>query len=420
MRQDQTIDPKRRYLPCLEGIRGYGFLLVFCGHYLSPVKELRPDTFLFRFCTAIRSISVFAVPAFFVLSGYLIGGILYHTRNREGFFKVFYFRRILRVFPVYYLTLTAILLFFVIHRMQVDGYFWLHYLYVQNLFPGYEARMNGSVGMTHFWSLAVEEQFYLLWPLIVWRFRDRTKLIWICSGLIATCCVLRLASPLLPISVGDMSFVTFNRVDAVLLGVLLNLVSGTNWMQKCTPLAKWVVIGGAILTASLGFIKGESWAMSTYAGKETWITLANFTALAVVVAVLEEGSLLNRMCSQKWICMVGALSYSLYVFHLTYVDFFFIKVKSELAVYMSRPLAALASAGMALCTTFVLSYLTYLCIERPLMSLKGRLKYGADRTPQHLPNPERAVAFHQHLPAPIPSPYIKNLNLEIARRPSKD
>ena len=386
MRQDQTIESRRRFLPCLEGIRGYGFLLVFFGHYLSPAQELRPDSVVFKFCTAIRSMSVFAVPAFFVLSGYLIGGILYHTRNRKGFFKVFYFRRIMRVFPVYYITLTAIVLFFAFHRIHVDGYFWLHYLYIQNLFPGYEARMKGPVGMTHFWSLAVEEQFYLLWPLIVWRFRDRTKLIWICSGLIATCCVLRLAAPLLPISVGDMSFMTFNRVDAVLLGVLFNLVSGTTLVQKCTPFAKWIVIGGALLTAMLGFIKGEAWAMTTYAGKETWITLANITALAIVVAVLEEGSVLNKLCSQKWICVVGALSYSLYVYHLTYGPFFFLKVKNELAAHMNRPLAAAVSAGLALCTTFALSYLTYLCVERPLMSLKDRVKYGEDQKRQPMPN----------------------------------
>ena len=313
MSRDQIVDPKRRYEPSLEGIRGYGFLLVFCGHYLSPASLVHPDTFKFKLFTALSSLSVFAVPAFFVLSGYLIGGILFHTRDRDGFFKVFYFRRFLRVFPVYYLTLAGIAIFYAFQHIPIDRYFWVQFLYIQNMLPGHIDRSMGPAVMTHFWSLAVEEQFYLVWPLIVWRFRNKTKLIGISSALILACCAIRFCAPLLSISVDEMSFLTFNRVDAVLMGVLLSLMSGTVLVKRLTPLAKWITLGGCVTMAAIGFVKGETWAMSTYAGKETWISLANFTALAIIMAVREEGSLLNRMCSQKWICIIGGLSYSLYV-----------------------------------------------------------------------------------------------------------
>jgi peptidoglycan/LPS O-acetylase OafA/YrhL len=71
---------------------------------------------------------MFAVPAFFVLSGYLIGAILYETRNKEGYFKAFYYRRILRVFPVYYLTLLAVACFYALGGFSfiADYHFWIH------------------------------------------------------------------------------------------------------------------------------------------------------------------------------------------------------------------------------------------------------------------------------------------------------
>lgn len=387
MSQDQIIDPKRRYLPAFQGLRGFGFLLVFCGHYLNPAQLVRADTITFKLMIVLRSLSVFAVPAFFVLSGYLIGGILYHTRNREGFFRVFYLRRFLRVFPVYYVTLGAIALFYVICHIHSDFYFWMQFLYIQNLLGGHIDQPMGPAVMTHFWSLAVEEQFYLLWPLIVWRFRDKSRLIAISSVLIVACCLLRLASPLLSISVHDMSFFTFNRIDAVLMGVLLNLLSGSELMKRITPSAKWLTLASVLLIAVLGAIKGEKWAMSTYAGKETWIAVANFTAAAIIIAVLEEGSFINRICSQRWICLVGGMSYSLYVFHLTYRDFFMDLVARKLAAHVQWTLAMLIAATLAFCTTFVLSLLSYRFIEKPLMNLKRHLPYGEAVMQSRMPPP---------------------------------
>ena len=126
MGQIQSADRVRRYVPCLEGIRGYGFLLVFCGHYFLPDQLAHPNTFRLKLLTAFASLGLFAVPAFFVLSGYLIGGILYDTRNRDGYFRVFYSRRILRVFPVYYVTLLVIVGFYLWKHVPTDYLVWTH------------------------------------------------------------------------------------------------------------------------------------------------------------------------------------------------------------------------------------------------------------------------------------------------------
>jgi peptidoglycan/LPS O-acetylase OafA/YrhL len=394
MRQIQTTDRVRRYLPCLEGIRGYGFLLVFCAHYFLPNKLAHPGTLRLKLLTSLSSLALFAVPAFFVLSGYLIGGILYDTRDREGYFRVFYSRRILRVFPVYYITLLAIVCFYAIHGI-VHHHFWVYFLYIQNLFPSFARPQGGGpVGLYHFWSLAVEEQFYLLWPLVIWCFPNRRKLIGIATLLIACSCSIRLVAPLFSWPPEPLVHFTPTRIDAILLGVVLALIRHDVIFERIKPFAKWIVLVGIATAMLLANWKGQAWVV-TYGGVEVLIPLANVTAVAIVISVMEENSFLNRACSQRWVCWLGSLSYSLYVFHLTFHDFFMHSLVAQLCVYMRYSLAVLASGTLAFALTLMLSILSYRFIEGPIMSLKGRLRYGAIKpltAPQEIGQPVLASA----------------------------
>ena len=379
MSQAENAGRIRRYVPCLEGIRGYGFLLVFCGHYFLPGELAKPGTLRLKLLTALASLGLFAVPAFFVLSGYLIGGILYDTRHREGFFRVFYTRRILRVFPVYYVTLLVIAAYAAMRKIHID-LFWPHFLYIQNLLPGYIHRRGTSVSMIHFWSLAVEEQFYLLWPLIVWFFPDRRKLVAIATSLIAFSFASRLAFPLIVSSPSSIMWFTPTRVDAILLGVLLALYRDREIYDRVKPYAKWVVIAGCSTLGMLAIWKGMAWA-KTWTAEEISIPLVNITALAIIIAVMEENSVINRACSQRWICWIGSLSYSLYVIHLTFSPYFTDTLTPRLDQHMRHSFAVLASGAMALCLTFLLSIVSYLLIERPVLNMKQYMRYGAAKTP---------------------------------------
>src|ERR1700733_12732240 len=225
MAKNQGPDFQRRYIPSIEGIRGYGFIAVFLAHYFSPEQFASSGRIFFYPALVESAIGTFAVPGFFVLSGYLIGGILYDSRHREGFFKVFYSRRILRVFPLYYLTLLAITLLDLHRGVRLDYHFWSHYFYVQNLLPGYATVLGSPTNQPiHFWSLAVEEQFYFIWPLVVWLFPARRKLLRITCILIASSFILRMASPWLHLSFEKVYLSTPTRVDAILLGVVLAIV----------------------------------------------------------------------------------------------------------------------------------------------------------------------------------------------------
>lgn len=374
MGQLQSPGREQRHVPCLEGIRGYGFLLVFCAHYFSTYQLAQPGTVRFKFLTAMSSIAIFAVPAFFVLSGYLIGGILYDSRDKEGFFKVFYYRRILRVFPVYYLTLLAIACFYAIggYSYIADYRFWIHFIFVQNLSPHYPHPHNDPVSLTHFWSLAVEEQFYLFWPLIVWLFPSRRKLIGIASALIACSFVVRLEAPLFMNSPMVVQWFTPTRVDAILMGVVLALVRHDAIFEWIKPYAKWIVLSGVV---AVFLVANDAW-VKTYRGADIWIPLVNVVALALIVAVMEERSWLNRVCSYRWVCWLGSMTYSMYVFHLTFGPYFLHSLTPRLHAYMRWPFAVLTSAVLAFALTLVLSMLSYRFIEGPILKLKRHINYG--------------------------------------------
>jgi len=374
--QVQVAVRRSGYVPSLQGIRGFGFLLVFCGHYFLPQQLAHPGTLRFRILTSLDSFALCAVPTFFVLSGYLIGGILFHTRNREGFFRVFYARRVLRVFPVYYLTLLAVVSFYLLRSLPINNYFWLHFFYIQNLFPSYTSQSFGQVSLVHLWSLAVEEQFYLLWPLVVWFFgENRQQLIKVVLTLIACCCAFRLLAPLVASMPREIVFLTPVRADSILLGVLLALIREDAVYAQLERFAKWAVAAGACVMILLANWKDRAWSTS-FQGVEITTPLINVIAVAVLIAVMEQDSWLNRLCSQRWICWLGGLSYSAYVFHLTFAPYFFNYLTGHLCEYMRSSFAVLASGGIAFCLTIVLSLLSFYFIERPAMNSKEALKYG--------------------------------------------
>jgi peptidoglycan/LPS O-acetylase OafA/YrhL len=263
--------------------------------------------------------------------------------------------------------------------------------------------------LIHFWSLAVEEQFYLLWPWIVWLFPDRRKLIGIASALIACSFVVRLAAPLFlfspmvvqwytptrvdailmgvvlprssclaPDSLARIGYFTPARADAILMGVLPSLICENTLYRRLIPMAKWAAIAGVITTLLQAFYNGEMWTF-TYAGREFSIFLAKVTAVAIIVAV--KGSPANRLCSQRWGCWLGSLSYGLYVFHLIFSTFFIYYLTPRFDAHMRHSLALLASSVLAFCTTLVLSLLSYRFIEGPIMNLNRHVQYGAEARP---------------------------------------
>lgn len=374
MSQTPEATGRRKYMPSLEGIRGYGFLLVFMIHYLPTIRLAQQGNPVFRVLSGAQEIAYFAVPMFFVLSGYLIGGILNGTQNREGYFRVFYSRRVIRVFPIYYFALLVIALGDAALKFRPDFHFWLYFLYIQNLFPGFLKQSNPFL-LIQYWSLATEEQFYLLWPLAVWFFPQRKRLFGFACALIVLVFGMRF---LVSQYVSDASFIRYcslTRADAILLGVLLSLVYQHSIFQKFKTYAKWAVLAGVCPVITWTLWNDLEWPKSSL-GSQIMIPWINFTAVAIVVTVMEEGTWLNWVCSRKWICWFGRRSYSLYIFHMMYARLFRGELDSFLARHIPNLFAVLLSAALAFSLTVLLAVLSYELIEKRTQRMKQHLAYG--------------------------------------------
>src|SRR5689334_6993090 len=151
----QAAAPSLKYMPQLDALRALAVLAVMVHHFLPVDRFIPPDYITLGFL---------AVRLFFVLSGFLITGILlsYRSDTRDNALRRFYLRRVLRIFPIYYLTL-FIALALQVRAIQL-GAFW-HLTYLSNYVAPFHPEWMGPA--SHFWTLAVEEQFYFVWPFIV-------------------------------------------------------------------------------------------------------------------------------------------------------------------------------------------------------------------------------------------------------------
>src|SRR6185437_14914235 len=175
------------WYPGLDGVRGFAVFLVFAVHYIPMYR-----------------IGWMGVLTFFVLSGFLITGVLYDSRQEQRRFRNFYVRRALRIFPLFYFIWLCILIcgFFFHAQWRPMLTLWPVYLGNYVRFIGgattaydriYTAFPTVPFEIGHFWSLAVEEQFYFLWPLVVFKVQSRQKLMRICVAVIILVLLLRTA-----------------------------------------------------------------------------------------------------------------------------------------------------------------------------------------------------------------------------------
>jgi len=164
-----AIPLSRRNLPGLDGVRGLAILAVMLTHISLQTIALNP------MLRGLFALGWSGVDLFFVLSGFLITGILLDTHQCANYFRSFYARRVLRIFPLYFGFLTVALLVFPYvvspEFMPAPSHRWMYVCYVANWLPHAQWHV-----LTHFWSLCVEEQFYFIWPLVVLLFGPRRLL----------------------------------------------------------------------------------------------------------------------------------------------------------------------------------------------------------------------------------------------------
>src|SRR5882757_6155467 len=219
----------RGHLPALDGVRGLAVLMVLVFHF---VGNTLPTTGVERAIVGVTNYGSYGVELFFVLSGFLITGILYDAHNKPHYFRNFYMRRLLRIFPLYYGVLA--LVFFVAPLISllrgpaldylVDRQAWA-WLYAVNIYIAKDGDWSFSY-LEHFWSLAIEEHFYLFWPLVIFLLARRPRALIAVSLATALGAMLaRLIGSLVGVSWWTTYVLTPFRLDGLALGALLAVMA---------------------------------------------------------------------------------------------------------------------------------------------------------------------------------------------------
>jgi peptidoglycan/LPS O-acetylase OafA/YrhL len=239
--------PRRNYyIPELDGIRGLAVCMVFADHMLggwaTPADTLARVPALVRF---ILGHGWLGVDLFFVLSGFLITGILLDSREKPNYFRNFYARRFLRIIPLYYTVIAVMWLCY----GGPARYFVLSYLFLANFASAFRANVPHGAGV--FWSLAVEEHFYLLWPLLV-RILSRRNLALFAFGVVVFVPTLRLWAESARISYEAIYSYSYFRFDGLALGALLAIWVRTPWANQRTScgMTAGLLLAAAVLTVA--------------------------------------------------------------------------------------------------------------------------------------------------------------------------
>jgi peptidoglycan/LPS O-acetylase OafA/YrhL len=319
------------------------------------------------------------VDLFFVLSGFLITGILLDTKGTPQAWRNFYARRVLRIFPLYYLTLVVYfhLLPAAAHLLSRHGRYlrteeaW-YWLYVCNWSP--------SLGMaheqlTHLWSLSIEEQFYVFWPLLVFSLsRRRVELL--CTAMIVLTPCIRMAGILTVADSGPLLYRnTLCRIDTLAFGALCALLVREPLHLRVALRARPILLTAAGIGVAVSIAMGGT---SSYRPP---MNVIGFTSLAILFAYFvlwaqEGGAGVRAVLRSSGMRSIGKYSYAMYIFHVPIVA----AVRRGFDVSRTHDplgfgvlLAAEIAAAAAL--SYAGGFISWRLFENRFLQLKSRFEY---------------------------------------------
>jgi peptidoglycan/LPS O-acetylase OafA/YrhL len=353
------------HVPALDGLRGLCIIAVIGFHAGVPLFQA----------------GYLGVDGFFVLSGYLITSILLKERDRMGriSLRAFYTRRALRLLPALTVFLAACLaytMYYTDGARRVVGMESIRYtaLYLGNwldMTQGDSAQMGM---LTHTWSLAVEEHFYLVWPLVLilllTRLRSHRRIMFAMLGLFAFSVLWPAAVLLLGASATRMGAGSDTRAHALLCGAFLALLLAGGYLPKTartSRLARIALVALALPAALIWLTApGMGEAFPTYYWFGDLPIFGVFVAMIILHTHLNPSGLAARALSFKPLAFVGVISYSLYLWHSPIVG--------------SYAPPGVISIAVRVGVSLLLAVLSYRYIERPFLRLKNKLPTPAPRT----------------------------------------
>ncbi len=394
----------RAHIPALDGVRGVAILLVLVYHLWGSTFDFTQTRFDDGISRVI-GIGFVGVDLFFVLSGFLITGILLDAKGGDGFFSSFYARRFLRIFPLYYGFLFVLIVVFAFwpavngdsgldalrrHQAWLWGY--AYNISVSSTTP----RDLGAYWVGHLWSLAVEEQFYLVWPFVVFCF-SRRNLTVACLCCLAGAPLFRLAAmhgaiPHVSAAFGPTMLMPA-RVDTLAAGALLAIAARDPALFRVARRCALPLIGAALLTVLTLYarnghvgeldrdVQGLGYSM---------IALGFMGVLTLVIAGA-QGSMLQSTLVHPALKFLGRYSYGIYIIHgtaCTQLGFWTMQHGYARPIGDSYFVTHLMFSIVVGALCIAGAWLSWHIWEQPFLRLKRYFPYdaGARRRPESTPD----------------------------------
>jgi len=393
-----TVSSRFTY-PALDGLRALAVTLVFVEHFGGGSHGGR----FLKWFNHVRLAGSSGVSLFFVLSGFLITGILYDTLHDKRFFRNFYARRSLRIFPIFYLILAVCAVLTPVLHYNVQWGHLSFLFYLGNVLANWNWSLYElvspthpalSINMGHFWSLFVEEQFYLIWPVVIFLVRDRVKLIRLSLAVILAVLALRIGMVLL-LPIGTAEQFAFRmlptRADDLLIGALMALLlrgpAAGSWLRRAWYFFAGGTAGFCILALSRGYFGFQDPYNLTIG-----LTLISMASAGLIALCIQERTWAFRLLSIRPFRRIGKYSYGFYVYHVLFnrarIAFFLFAV----AYFHSLVIGGLVYVLSCYLVVFAVAALSYEFYEKRFLALKSHFQSSTAGTRNSISEPHTSGA----------------------------
>jgi peptidoglycan/LPS O-acetylase OafA/YrhL len=393
---------RRSHIPALDGLRGIAVLTVMWLHFVFLIPRTGGERLFWH----LSETGWIGVDLFFVLSGFLITGILYDAKGGPHYFRNFYMRRSLRIFPLYYAFL--ILIFAVIPLLRssadhVGKQVWM-WTYLSNVLFARVGWEGMPAHTTHLWSLAIEEQFYLLWPLLVWLANGR-RLIQLCVGSIVVAFATRLVLHF--VFANDVAAYALMpaRIDALAAGGLLAvLVRDREGARLAARYLNPVAAGSALVLILVMVWTGPIQGTGMLPTLAVPVLAFGYTALALFFAAMlgkavaaPTGQLSNRVLTSRVLVAFGKYSYALYLLHILVRDILQNQILANRGGFPviggSQIPAQLVVVAFGIGVSYAVAFASWHLFEKRILALKRFFPYERQTAARPQPAAEPPVSI---------------------------